>query len=189
MALHFLFMWFFALNGVAYVLYSIVSGERREMVPDRNSLWDAILVLLHDLGLRKQLPPQTKYNAAQKIAYTGTIAMAPDPNDIKPESYTLDAALLARPGNREIQLDLFLDYANNVKLYPSFQEYFRSAQPPLLAVWGQHDPFFLPIGAESFRRDNPNTTVQLLDAGHFALETHVEEITSAIKSFLQKQGL
>ena len=75
MALHFLFMWFFALNGVAYVLYSIVSGEWREMVPDRNSLRDAVLVTLHDLGLKKQLPPQTKYNAAQKIAYTGTIAM------------------------------------------------------------------------------------------------------------------
>lgn len=114
---------------------------------------------------------------------------APDPNDVKPESYTLDAALLGRPGNREIQLDLFLDYADNVRLYPSFQEYFRSAQPPLLAIWGRHDPFFLPIGAESFRRDNPNAAVQLLDAGHFALETHVEEIASAIKSFLQKQGL
>ena len=92
--------------------------------------------------------------------------------------------MIARPGNMEIQLDLFLDYANNVKLYPAFQEYFRSAQPPLLAIWGKHDPFFIPAGAEAFLRDNPHATVQLLDTGHFALETQVEEIAAAIQTFL-----
>jgi pimeloyl-ACP methyl ester carboxylesterase len=109
-----------------------------------------------------------------------------DPTLIKPEGYTLDAALLARPGNVDIQLDLFLDYANNVKLYPKFQDYFRSAQPPLLALWGKFDPYFIPPGAEAFLRDNPNATVQFLETGHFALETHLEEVASAMRDFLQK---
>jgi pimeloyl-ACP methyl ester carboxylesterase len=108
----------------------------------------------------------------------------PNPEVIAPEGYTLDAALLARPGNVDIQLDLFLDYANNVKLYPVFQEYFRKWKPPLLAIWGKYDPYFVPAGAEAFRRDNPNATVQFLDTGHFALETHVEEIALAIREFL-----
>lgn len=107
-----------------------------------------------------------------------------DPERVPPEAYTLDAALLARPGNRDIQLDLFLDYASNVQLYPKFQEYFRTARPPLLAIWGQHDPFFLPAGAEAFRRDLPNARLQFLDTGHFALETHAVEIAAAIKDFL-----
>jgi pimeloyl-ACP methyl ester carboxylesterase len=110
----------------------------------------------------------------------------PDPDSIAPEGYTLDAALMARPGNTEIQLDLFLDYANNVRLYPAFQEYFRKAQPPLLAVWGKHDPYFVPAGAEAFRRDIPSAVVQLLATGHFALETHVEEIAVAMRQFLAK---
>jgi pimeloyl-ACP methyl ester carboxylesterase len=110
----------------------------------------------------------------------------PDPSLIKPEGYTLDAALLARPGNVDIQLDLFLDYANNVKLYPKFQEYFRKAQPPLLAVWGKFDPYFIPAGAEAFRRDIPDATVSLLPTGHFALETHLEEIVFAMREFLQR---
>ena len=109
-----------------------------------------------------------------------------DESLVAPESYTLDAALLARPGNDEIQLDLFLDYASNVALYPKFQEYFRKHQPPLLAVWGRNDPFFLPPGAEAFRRDNPNAEVQFFDTGHFALETHVAEIAAAIHAFLAK---
>jgi len=102
---------------------------------------------------------------------------------IAPESYTLDAALISRPGNVEIQLDLFLDYANNVKIYPEFHRYFRAAQPPLLAIWGKNDPYFIPPGAEAFRRDIPNATVQFLDTGHFALETHLEEITHAMREF------
>ena len=109
-----------------------------------------------------------------------------NPDGIAPEGYTLDAALLARPGNVEIQLDLFLDYANNVKLYPRFHEYFRASKPPLLAIWGRHDLYFIPAGAEAFRRDNPNATVEFLDTGHFALETHVEEIASAMRQFLAK---
>jgi pimeloyl-ACP methyl ester carboxylesterase len=109
----------------------------------------------------------------------------PHPETIAPEGYTLDAALIARPGNADIQLDLFQDYANNVKLYPTFQQYLRTSKPPLLAIWGSHDAFFVPAGAEAFRRDDPNATVQLLDTGHFALETHVEEIAQAMRAFLQ----
>jgi pimeloyl-ACP methyl ester carboxylesterase len=110
----------------------------------------------------------------------------PNPEVIAPEGYTLDAALMARPGNVDIQLDLFLDYANNVKLYPAFQEYFRKSKPPLLAIWGKRDPYFIPAGAEAFRRDIPNATVQFLDTGHFALETHLEDVTSAMRQFLAK---
>jgi pimeloyl-ACP methyl ester carboxylesterase len=110
----------------------------------------------------------------------------PNPDKIAPEGYTLDSALIQRPGNMDIQLDLFLDYANNVKLYPAFQEYFRKSKPPLLAIWGKHDAFFIPAGAQAYRRDNPNATVQLLDTGHFALETHVEEIADAMREFLSR---
>jgi pimeloyl-ACP methyl ester carboxylesterase len=112
----------------------------------------------------------------------------PNPEQIAPEGYTLDAALLARPGNVEIQLDLFLDYANNVKLYPKFHEYFRQSQPPLLAIWGKFDLYFIPPGAEAFRRDIPNAEVQFLDTGHFALETHVQEVAAAMRSFLSHIG-
>jgi len=112
-----------------------------------------------------------------------------DPESVPPESYTLDAALLERPGNKEIQLDLFLDYASNVKLYPKFQEYFRKSKPPLLAIWGKNDPFFIPAGAEAFRRDLPNAKVQFLDTGHFAIETHVVEIAAAMKAFLAANGI
>ena len=109
-----------------------------------------------------------------------------NPDLIAPEGYTLDAALLARPGNVDIQLDLFLDYANNVKLYPKFQEYFRAAKPPMLAIWGKFDPYFIPAGAEAFQKDIPDAVVQLLPTGHFALETHLEEIVIAMREFLAK---
>jgi len=102
---------------------------------------------------------------------------------VAPESYTLDSALLARPGNDEIQLDLFLDYVSNVALYPKFQEYFRTRRPPLLAVWGKNDPFFLQAGAEAFKRDNPGAVVRFFETGHFALETHAGEIAAAIRDF------
>ena len=105
---------------------------------------------------------------------------------VAPEAYTIDSALLARPSNEEIQLDLFLDYASNVALYPKFQEYFRAKRPPLLVVWGKSDPFFLPSGADAFRRDNPNAEVHLYDTGHFALETHQVEIADTIREFLNR---
>ncbi|HEX7958535.1 MAG TPA: alpha/beta hydrolase [Terriglobales bacterium] len=130
-------------------------------------------------ALRDFLKPE-----ATKWQYTHGVA---DGSQIAPETYTLDAALLARPGNDDIQLDLFLDYASNVALYPKFQEYFRTKRPPLLAVWGKNDPFFLPPGAEAFKRDNPNAEEHFYDTGHFALETHVEEIAGAIRDFLSRK--
>jgi pimeloyl-ACP methyl ester carboxylesterase len=111
-----------------------------------------------------------------------------DESRVAPEAFALDSALLARPGNEDIQLDLFLDYASNVKLYPQFQKYFRTHRPPTLAVWGKHDPFFVPAGAQAFTRDNPDARVLLLDTGHFALETHSAEIGSAIQDFLTRVG-
>jgi pimeloyl-ACP methyl ester carboxylesterase len=118
--------------------------------------------------------------------YTHGVA---DPDSVPPESYTLDTALFERPGNKDIQLDLFLNYASNLKLYPKFQEYFRKSKPPLLAIWGENDPFFIPPGAEAFRKDIPNAKIQFLNTGHFALETHVEEIASAMKAFLNANGV
>jgi pimeloyl-ACP methyl ester carboxylesterase len=113
----------------------------------------------------------------------------PDETLVAPEAYELDSALLARTGNDEIQLDLFLDYASNVALYPKFQEYFRTHRPPLLAVWGKNDPFFLPKGADAYRRDIPDAEVSLFDTGHFALETHAVEIAAAINEFLAAKGV
>ncbi len=106
---------------------------------------------------------------------------------LSPDGYTLDIAYMARPGAEEIQLDLIGDYKSNVALYPAFQAYFRAHQPPLLAVWGRHDPAFIPPGAEAYRRDLPEAEVHLLDAGHFALETHAEEIACLIRDFLLRK--
>jgi pimeloyl-ACP methyl ester carboxylesterase len=107
-----------------------------------------------------------------------------DPSLIAPESYTFDQQTLDRPGNVEIQLDLMLDYRTNVALYPKFQTYFREHKPKLLAVWGNKDPFFLPAGAEGYKRDNPNATVKFYNTGHFALETHAKEIGQDVLDFL-----
>jgi pimeloyl-ACP methyl ester carboxylesterase len=118
--------------------------------------------------------------------YTHGVA---NPEVVAPESYTLDAALLERPGNKEIQLDLFLNYASNVKLYPKFQEYFRKSKPPLLAIWGKNDPFFIPAGAEAFRKDIPDAEIRFLNTGHFATETHFVEIAAAMREFLETNGV
>jgi pimeloyl-ACP methyl ester carboxylesterase len=108
----------------------------------------------------------------------------PDVTMVSPDGYGLDNYYLARPGADEIQLDLLLDYASNVALYPAWQEYFRASQPPLLAVWGSNDPFFIPPGAEAFKRDIPDADIRFVPTGHFALETHVDEIADAIIGFL-----
>lgn len=114
---------------------------------------------------------------------------APDPDLIAPETWTLDQMLLDRPGMAEIQLDLFADYRTNVAAYPRFQAYFRAHRPPTLAVWGRHDPYFLPAGAEAFRRDNPQAEVRLVDGGHFPLETHGPEIAAIVLDFLDRRSL
>ena len=109
----------------------------------------------------------------------------PDVTMVSPDGYGLDNFYLARPGADEIQLDLLLNYASNVALYPAWQEYFRTSQPPLLAVWGSNDPFFIPPGAEAFKRDIPDADVRFVPTGHFALETHAAEIASAIIDFVR----
>jgi pimeloyl-ACP methyl ester carboxylesterase len=108
----------------------------------------------------------------------------PDPTAVSPDGYSLDNYYLSRPGAHELQLDLFGDYKSNVALYPTFQKYFRTHKPPFLAVWGKNDPFFLPAGAEAFKRDIPEAVVRFFDTGHFALETHAEAIAAAIRKFL-----
>ena len=127
-------------------------------------------------ALRAFLTPQTTYRQ-----YTHGVA---DPTSVSPDGQALDNFYLSRPGADEVQLDLFGDYKTNVALYPAFQEYFRTHKPPLLAIWGKNDPFFLPPGAEAFKRDNPSAVVRFLDTGHFALETHAEEIAAAIRGFI-----
>jgi pimeloyl-ACP methyl ester carboxylesterase len=107
-----------------------------------------------------------------------------DPAAVSPDGYSLDNFYMARPEAHEVQLDLLLDYADNVALYPVFQNYLRTYRPRLLAVWGKNDPFFLPAGAEAFKRDVPGAVVRFFDTGHFALETHGEEIAVAIREFL-----
>jgi len=107
-----------------------------------------------------------------------------DATRVSPDGYSLDSFYLARPGADEEQLDLFGDYKTNVALYPTFQKYLRDHKPPLLAVWGKNDPFFLPAGAEAFKRDVPGALVRFFDTGHFALETHAAEIAAAIRDFL-----
>jgi pimeloyl-ACP methyl ester carboxylesterase len=103
---------------------------------------------------------------------------------VSPDGSSLDDFYLARPGADELQLDLFGDYKSNVALYPVFQDYFRRHQPRFLAVWGRNDPFFLPPGAEAFKRDLPDAEIRFFDTGHFALETHAAEIAQAIRDFL-----
>lgn len=129
-------------------------------------------------ALRAFLSPETT-----RWQYTHGVA---DEALVSPDGQNLDNYYLARTGAHDIQLDLFGDYKSNVALYPAFQEYFRRHKPPFLAVWGKNDPFFLPPGAEAFKRDNPNAVVTFFDSGHFALETHVDEIAASIRDFLAR---
>ena len=127
-------------------------------------------------ALRKMLAPETTY-----WQYTQGV---PDPSLVSPDGYTLDDHYLSRPGTADVQLDLLGDYKSNVDLYPAFQAYFRKEQPRLLAIWGKNDPFFLPAGAEAYKRDIPDAEVRFLDTGHFALETHAGDIAEAINEFM-----
>ena len=122
--------------------------------------------------------------ATTKWQYTEGV---PDVSKVSPDGYNMDQYFLDKPGQTDIQLDLFLDYANNVAMYPQLHEYFRKYQPALLAVWGQNDPFFLPSGAQAFKRDLPGAEVSLFDTGHFALETHHDEIAARIVDFLGRK--
>ncbi|MDV6318251.1 alpha/beta hydrolase [Chromohalobacter sp. HP20-39] len=120
-------------------------------------------------------PASIKWQYVEGVSDTSVVA---------PDAYTLEGAHISRPGMADIQLDLLLDYATNVEQYPAFQAYFREYQPPLLSVWGKHDPFFLPPGAEAWKRDIPNADIRFYDTGHFALETHGDVIIPVIREFL-----
>ncbi|WP_027329036.1 alpha/beta fold hydrolase [Marinimicrobium agarilyticum] len=120
-------------------------------------------------------PESIKWQYVEGVSDTSLVA---------PDAYTLEGAQISRPGMADIQLDLLLDYASNVEQYPEFQAYFREHQPPLLAVWGKHDPFFLPPGAEAWKRDIPHADIRFYDTGHFALETHGNVIIPVIREFL-----
>ena len=129
-------------------------------------------------ALRAFLTPETTH-----WQYTHGVG---DQTAVSPDGQSLDNYYLARPGADEVQLDLFGDYKSNVALYPAFQSYFRTHKPPLLAAWGRNDPFFLPAGAEAFRRDVPDAVVRFFDTGHFALETHAAQIAAEIRGFLSR---
>jgi pimeloyl-ACP methyl ester carboxylesterase len=161
---------------------AIVSQNGNAYVEGLSDGWNPIRAYWQDPSpsnreaLRSFLTPE-----ATRLQYTHGVA---DATSVAPDGYSLDNYYLARPGNADIQLDLFGDYQNNVALYPTFQQYFRTNRPPLLAIWGKHDPFFLPAGAEAYRRDLPDADVRFLNTGHFALETHAAEIAAAMREFL-----
>ena len=161
---------------------AIISQNGNAYVEGLSDGWNPIRAYWQDASpanreaLRAFLKPET--TAWQ---YTHGV---PDATKVSPDGYSLDNYYLARPGADEVQLDLFGDYKSNVALYPTFRTYFRDHRPPLLAVWGKNDPFFLPPGAEAFKRDIPAAVVRFFDTGHFALETHATEIAAAIRDFL-----
>lgn len=122
-------------------------------------------------------PASIKWQYVEGVSDTSVVA---------PDAYTLEGTHISQPGMADIQLDLLLDYASNVAKYPEFQAYFRAYQPPLLAVWGKHDPFFLPPGAKAWKRDIPQADILFYDTGHFALETHADVIIPVMREFLDK---
>ena len=126
--------------------------------------------------IRETIKERMSLNGVREAYFQGVS----DPARIEPEAYWLDAALLARPGMMDLQADLKLDYKSNIERYPLYQQYLRTHRPPLLAIWGKNDTFFIPPGAEAFKRDVPDADVRFLDAGHFALETNVDDFASAI---------
>lgn len=156
----------------------IISQNGNAYVEGLSNGWDPIRAYWEDASqsnrdaLRTLLKPETTY-----WQYTHGVA---DPSSVSPDGYTLDDHYLARPRAKDVQLDLFGDYKSNVALYPTFQDYFRRHKPKFLAVWGRNDPFFLPPGAEAFKRDIPEARVTFFDTGHFALETHAAEIAAEI---------
>ena len=153
---------------------------------------------VYEEGLTEGWKPMQKYWAEPTLENRNALKMMTEPATIKwqyitgvdneqfiaPEAYTLDQYFTGKEGKTEILLDLFKDYANNVAKYPAFHKYFKEKQPLLLAAWGNKDPFLLTAGAEAYKKDNPNASVKFFNTGHFALETHGEEIASAVLEFM-----
>ena len=146
--------------------------------------WNPIRAYWQDAS-QKNREALRSFLTAESICWQYTHGVA-DPTLVSPDGYSLDTFYMGRTGAAEVQLDLFGDYKSNVALYPTFQNYLRTYKPPFLAAWGKNDPFFLPQGAEAFKRDIPNAVVRFFDTGHFALETHAAEIASTIREFFMK---
>jgi pimeloyl-ACP methyl ester carboxylesterase len=163
---------------------AIISQNGNAYVEGLSEGWNPVRAYWNDASdtnraaLRSFLAPATT-----QWQYTHGVT---DTTTVSPDGYSLDNFYLARPGADEVQLDLFGDYKSNVALYPTFQKYFKTHKPPLLAVWGKNDPFFLPAGAEAFKRDIPAAVVRFLDTGHFAVETHAAEIAAEIRKFMDE---
>jgi pimeloyl-ACP methyl ester carboxylesterase len=164
---------------------AIISQNGNAYVEGLSEGWNPIRAYWNDASdanraaLRGFLAPATtQWQYTHGVTDTTTLA---------PDGYSLDNFYLARPGAAEVQLDLFGDYKSNVALYPTFQKYFKAHKPPLLAVWGKNDPFFLPAGAEAFKRDIPSAVIRFLDTGHFAVETHAAEIAAEILKFMDQK--
>jgi pimeloyl-ACP methyl ester carboxylesterase len=163
---------------------AIISQNGNAYVEGLSDGWDPIRAYWQDPSQANRKALRAFLSPATTVwQYTHGVA---DPSSVSPDGYSLDNFYLARPGADEVQLDLFGDYKSNIALYPEFQAYFRKHKPPLLAAWGKNDPFFLPAGAEAFKRDIPDADVRFFDTGHFALETHCDEIAAAIRDFLSR---
>lgn len=136
--------------------------------------------------------PTREFRESLRTAFTASateyqyITGTAQSENVGPDGQNLDNYYLARPGAHDAQLAYFLDYGNNVALYPAIQGYLRANQPPILAVWGENDPYFLSAGAHAFKRDVPKTEVVLLPTGHFALETHADKISALVLDFLDR---
>ncbi|WP_338787210.1 alpha/beta hydrolase [Metabacillus sp. FJAT-53654] len=151
------------------------------------SAWDPIRALWEDPSEENKNNLRALLSAESSFTKTLYINGTRNPERISPDAWNIDQFVLDRPGNKEIQLALFYDYRNNVKQYPSWQEYFRTYQPPTLVVWGKNDAFFGPEGALAFQRDLKDCDVHLLNTGHFALEEDLDVITNLIKQFLKER--
>lgn len=140
---------------------------------------------------QREQTPETEAALRGILTFEATrmqyLAGVPDESVVSPDTWHHDFALLSRPGNDAIQLKLFLDYATNPKLYPALHDYLRASRVPVLAVWGDKDPFFGPDGARAFAEDAADAAIHLLDGGHFLLESHLAEVTTLIRDFLSRR--
>ena len=170
---------------------AIISQNGNAFVEGLGDFWNTVKIAWANPSEAnlKPLEALTTFDTTKYQYVTGEA----EPQSIPPETYHLDFALLSRPGNSQIQLKLILDYKNNVALYPAFHSYFRTYQPPVLAIWGKNDPFFIPPGAIAFKENKEaglkDVEVDFVDGGHFALERHLEEIVEKIVGFMEKRGL
>ncbi|MBD0420389.1 alpha/beta hydrolase [Streptomyces sp. TRM S81-3] len=162
---------------------AIVTQSGNAYLEGFTPFWDVLFAHAKDREANEAAVRELLTAEATRWQYTHGVP-ADRLDRIGPETWTLDQAGLDRPGNKEIQLQLFWDYQFNLDGYPVFQEYFRTHRPPLLAAWGRGDEIFGPAGAEAFARDLPDAEIHLLDAGHFALETHGPEIAALVRDFL-----